>query len=318
MKNILLILFFFFHSVVVSLHDRLLRACYISDVDQVKFLLNELESGIRQTGVVPIVVNRLDPIYKRTSLLQCGFDPQSNSIDEVDSNCTQIAQLLAQHGANLSHVDKYGWNGIAIGSTTGMIKYTEYLLNQNVSIDSCDVNGRTPLMKAITHGHLNVVKLLLNRGANISIIDNYGWSIFHFVITQLKNNKNLYLPIFETLLLAAKFSFHSPNTTTIPNTTNINIINSQDKDGRTPLMYAILNDLIECIPLLLQYDSDPRIIDNYQQTSLQMTRNERIKELLLEGLINITRKEHQEYIDQINHKLEKLNNLQEYQEEIDL
>lgn len=41
-------------------------------------------------------------------------------------------------------------------------------INQNADIEASDVEGRTPLIRAAQHGHLDVVKLLLAKGARVN------------------------------------------------------------------------------------------------------------------------------------------------------
>jgi ankyrin repeat protein len=56
-----------------------------------------------------------------------------------------------------------------------------------MNIDSQDsVTGMTFLMRAVTFGQENIVKLLLNHGANINIKDNTGSSPLIAACEQVK------------------------------------------------------------------------------------------------------------------------------------
>jgi ankyrin repeat protein len=48
------------------------------------------------------------------------------------------------------------------------------LLDQGEVIDARDEAGRTPLMLAVTQGKLEIVRLLLARGADPNVADNAG------------------------------------------------------------------------------------------------------------------------------------------------
>lgn len=277
-----------------SLRDRLLLACHIADVEQVKYLLSEYESKIFRSGVVPIVIDRLEPNNQRTSLLQCGFDPQNDNLNELDHNCSQIAHMLSLHGANLSHVDKNGWNGIAIGATTGMKKYIEFLSSRNVSIDLADNSGRTPLMKAVVHGHLSIVKFLLDKGANISHVDNYGWSVFHFAVRQLGGH-DFYLPILELL---ASTAASSPST--------LKALNLRDQDGRTPLMYAAVQDTDVAIEILLKFGADPTIEDLNEMTAYRLASSDSMKQTLALASAEWTTKQHSKWKSKVEQKMKRL------------
>jgi hypothetical protein len=287
-------LLLFFSSFCDGLRDRLLLACHIADVEQVKYLLSEYEAGIYHSGVVPVVIDRKESSHGRTSLLQCGFDPQSDNLEELDSNCTTIAHMISLHGANLSHVDKHGWNGVAIGAMKGMTKYTEFLLSRGVSIDLPDESGRTPLMKAVVHGHLQTVKMLLGHGANLSHVDNFGWSVFHFAVRQLGGH-DYFLPILEFLASTAS---SSPQTA--------QSLNLQDSDGRTPLMYAAVQDTDAATEILLRHQADPTIQDLQELTAYQMASSTSMKRTLALAAADWATKEHQRWSLKIEKEMKKL------------
>eukprot|EP00903_Cladosiphon_okamuranus_P019965 g18347.t1 len=50
----------------------------------------------------------------------------------------------------------------------------------SIDIDQGDPKGTTPLMVAASWGHLSVVRMLLNRRANVSIADEGGYTALHF------------------------------------------------------------------------------------------------------------------------------------------
>lgn len=90
----------------------------------------------------------------------------------------------------------------------------EFLLKQNININTRDIDGETALHSAADAGSLARMKILIHHGAAINIKDNDGKTPLHHVsenhyIDQLKAAK---------LLIAAGAR-----------------VNSQDKDGQTPL-----------------------------------------------------------------------------------
>uniref|UniRef100_A0A8C2SPK1 Uncharacterized protein n=1 Tax=Coturnix japonica TaxID=93934 RepID=A0A8C2SPK1_COTJA len=51
------------------------------------------------------------------------------------------------------------------------------LLDNGASVNQCDVNGRTLLANAAYSGNLDVVNLLVSRGADLEVEDNRdGWT----------------------------------------------------------------------------------------------------------------------------------------------
>jgi ankyrin repeat protein len=91
----------------------------------------------------------------------------------------------------------------------GNIKLVKWLLDnipyRNVPGGNCDVNyvnkyGQTALMWACAFGHLDVIQELINVGANINIIDNFGFSALDICSHNYKLSSNkIYVSIIEIL-----------------------------------------------------------------------------------------------------------------------
>jgi ankyrin repeat protein len=54
------------------------------------------------------------------------------------------------------------------------------LLARGARVDERDEDGQTPLMHATINTRLDIMRLLLNSGANPDIQDKIGWSALHF------------------------------------------------------------------------------------------------------------------------------------------
>lgn len=62
----------------------------------------------------------------------------------------------------------------------GDTKGVEDLLNEGIDVNSIDLDGRTALHIAACEGHVEVVKLLLSRKANIDARDRWGGTVRYF------------------------------------------------------------------------------------------------------------------------------------------
>mmetsp|Transcript_24461 Transcript_24461/g.35962 ORF Transcript_24461/g.35962 Transcript_24461/m.35962 type:complete len:297 (-) Transcript_24461:133-1023(-) len=286
-----LLLLLLYLSASHAARDRLQSAVLVADSKYVQDLLHEKESGII-TSHLQIDVNRVESVNGRTSLLQCGFDPQKKSVDEVDMNCTDIARQLYSAGANMSHVDNHGWNAVAIGAMKGFTEYCRFLIGVGVPVNSIDANGRTPLMKAVTHGHLKTVRMLLGAGADISIKDRYGWSALHFATRQLGGH-SMYKDVLAELCEAVKGG---------------SILNVQDADGRTPLMYAALQKTVHAAELLLAAGADPRVVDNGGSTAYQLTDDEVLRKMLAKVSATLVEAEYEKFMRRRSKRIAKMNN----------
>jgi len=48
-----------------------------------------------------------------------------------------------------------------------------------VDIDHRDIYGETPILTALSHGNCDLVKLLIQRGADLGNVDEHGNDLFH-------------------------------------------------------------------------------------------------------------------------------------------
>lgn len=107
----------------------------------------------------------------------------------------------------------------------------------------------TPLMCACWVGNKKIVNILLNNGAQPIGNDKSLVSAFHIVVT--KNN-------FELLeLLIEKFPQY---------------INHQDKKGMSPLMYAAELKNPEMMKILIEYNADINLVNNFGKTAYDIAK----------------------------------------------
>ncbi|XP_032423517.1 ankyrin repeat domain-containing protein 50 [Xiphophorus hellerii] len=89
----------------------------------------------------------------------------------------EIVDLLLKHGANPNAQDTEGRPPIHSVAWTGNGKVGHRLMEANsVHIDLACHQGATALSIAAQEGHVNIVKMLLEKGANPNHIDKYGRS----------------------------------------------------------------------------------------------------------------------------------------------
>ncbi|RLD36053.1 MAG: hypothetical protein DRI73_01400 [Bacteroidetes bacterium] len=118
------------------------------------------------------------------------------------------------------------------------------LLNNGANINSTSDEGLTPLMYAVSGGHLTTVKILTLNGAKVNFKSYDGSSP---IITAGKNG---FTDIAEELIRAGA----SPN--------------DRDASGVTPLMYAAAYNYFILCDLLLYYGADPNLSDRKLSTPL--------------------------------------------------
>ncbi|ORX53768.1 hypothetical protein BCR36DRAFT_20552 [Piromyces finnis] len=114
---------------------------------------------------------------------------------------------------------------------------------KEININSIDKNGCTALMYALKNGHNATAKYLMENEENTCIKDKNGNTLLllYYACLSKKINKDAIRYIVEKLKVD---------------------INSQDKFGMTPLMYAVQNQNQDIVKYLIERKPDIDIIDN--------------------------------------------------------
>ena len=131
-----------------------------------------------------------------------------------------VIKSLIERGAEMELKNDKGATALALATESGHGAIVEYLAAKGADINALDSDGRTPLMIAILKDHTDIAEFLLRQeNCTIDVKDNWGWTALelaaecgHQKIVELLLNKEA-------------------------------DVNSQDADGYTPLMYAILRNL---------------------------------------------------------------------------
>ena len=84
----------------------------------------------------------------------------------------EIGQLLIDHGADVNAHDDHGWTPLYIAALTGQLAFARMLLDNGAMTNI--PSWRTPLHVASEHGHGDVVRLLMERGADLTARDHLG------------------------------------------------------------------------------------------------------------------------------------------------
>ena len=86
-----------------------------------------------------------------------------------------VLKLLKEIGANIHVQSEMGSNSIMSAATgTGDYDTVRWLIEKGVDVNHCDKNGLTAVLNAAQQGHLDVLKLLKERGANIHVQSEMG------------------------------------------------------------------------------------------------------------------------------------------------
>lgn len=74
-------------------------------------------------------------------------------------------------------VDDYkGVTALSLAASLGRLQTIEYLLDLGADLNAAGSHKETPLMKAVVHRQLDAIKLLVNLGAYLQAVDEFGYT----------------------------------------------------------------------------------------------------------------------------------------------
>ena len=121
----------------------------------------------------------------------------------------------------------------------GNLEGVQAALHSGVDVNTTDVAGLPGLFYAVECNHTAVARILLaQEGIDVNLVNDWGSTALHWAASDEKNSEIVALLI------------------THP---DLRTINQRDADGCTPLFWAVENNAVKCIGLLL---SDPRTDPN--------------------------------------------------------
>jgi len=157
----------------------------------------------------------------------------------VSGGFTEIVRVLLAAGAEINAVidDDYKETPLLIAVDCECKDIVRELLDHGANSEVIDSEGLTPLIIAVDRGNKDIVRELLARGANREVIGSEGLTPLQ--IASAVGNKDI-----VALLLGAKAD-----------------IEAVDTDGAMPLHYAASGGFVDVIELLLNAKADIKAVD---------------------------------------------------------
>ena len=89
----------------------------------------------------------------------------------IDGNLPLVKTLVIGHKAQLDHI---GWTPLHYACAKGQLEVAQFLIANGAIVDSVSLGNTTPLMMAVQSGNEQVVKLLLDKGADLQLRNSQG------------------------------------------------------------------------------------------------------------------------------------------------
>ncbi|CAF4384462.1 unnamed protein product, partial [Rotaria sp. Silwood2] len=170
-----------------------------------------------------------------------------------------VKRLLAYH-ANPNHQNQSGISALMLAAEQGYFECVKLLVQAGADLElapngpsalKMNLCGRTPLFCAVKEGRTDIVKYLLDRGANPRVQNHYGVSAL-----WIASRKGM-LQIVELLLNAGAETHVAPFG---------NQANKLNITGWTPLYAAMKSRKFDVVKLLLKRDADPNAVTKLGST----------------------------------------------------
>uniref|UniRef100_A0A665VGN2 Euchromatic histone-lysine N-methyltransferase 2 n=1 Tax=Echeneis naucrates TaxID=173247 RepID=A0A665VGN2_ECHNA len=170
-------------------------------------------------------------------------------LEAIINNHFEVARYLVQNGACVYHVEDDGYTGLHHAAKLGSLEIVSMLLETGqVDVNAQDSGGWTPIIWAAEHKHVDVIKALLNRGADVTINDKELNVCLHWA--AYAGNVDI-----AELVLNSGCSLASVN-----------------MHGDTPLHIAAREGYLDCVTLFLSRGADIDIMNREGDTPLTLAR----------------------------------------------
>lgn len=172
-------------------------------------------------------------------------------LEAIINNHLEVSRYLVQSGACVYHVEDDGYTGLHHAAKLGNLEIVNMLLETGqVDVNAQDNGGWTPIIWAAEHKHVEVIRSLLNRGADVTINDKELNVCLHWA--AYAGNVDI-----AELVLNSGCSLSSVNV-----------------HGDTPLHIAAREGFTDCVMLFLSRGADIDIMNREGETPLTLARPE--------------------------------------------
>lgn len=161
------------------------KAAKFDNVSEVKYLLSKGVSpnAVDASGNPMLILAIRD---KSDNVIELLLNDKKTDVDlsnksgetplmiaSIEGNLPLVKTLVLKNKAMVDHI---GWTPLHYACAKGHLEVAQFLIANGSIIDSMSLGNTTPLMMAVQSGNEQLVKLLLDKGADIQIRNANGLS----------------------------------------------------------------------------------------------------------------------------------------------
>lgn len=146
-----------------------------------ELLMLAVRYGKELTKSVKVLVNKGANVNKVSGPYEYPYVNDTVLIIAAQNNYMEIVKILLENGANFEvkcHSRSWclGKNTLIYAATIGNLDIVQVLVTKGADINVQDKTGNSALMMAARNGHETVTQFLLDNGANVNLINDDGYS----------------------------------------------------------------------------------------------------------------------------------------------
>ena len=103
---------------------------------------------------------------------------------------TNVEALLGATGIDIDAQKNDGATALLLAAVNGKDDVVKALINHGANVNLADNNGWTPLMLAVQQGHLTTVQTLLDKHVDINGTNEDGMTVFDIIKIKDSNEVN--------------------------------------------------------------------------------------------------------------------------------
>ena len=154
------------------------------DSTTIKMILNSIQDGDLEkikSNITKYNVNMnllIDKENQQNAFFFCA-------LIKDDNNALNICKYLSKIGVNAFFKDKHEQTCLYYTVREGKYLTSKYLIEEcKLPINEKDLYGQNPIYYSAREGHLNLCRLLVEKGSDINLQDKFGQTCIYYAIRQ--------------------------------------------------------------------------------------------------------------------------------------